>query len=102
MRRRLARLWVEEDGVLSFEWILLITLLTIGIVGGLANARDAIIDELGDIAEAAISIDQSFSLPGVPALGVPASEFEDTLPLFSDCIRATVPAGQGSVSDGMS
>ena len=48
MKKVLARVWKEEDGVLSFEWILLLTLLTIGIVSGVAAARDAIIDEFGD------------------------------------------------------
>ena len=43
----LSRMWKEEDGVLSFEWVMLVTLLTIGIVSGLTGARDAIIDELG-------------------------------------------------------
>ena len=38
------RMWNEEEGVLSFEWTLLVTLLVLGIVGGLAGARDAIID----------------------------------------------------------
>ena len=60
--KRLLAIWNEDDGVLSFEWTLLLTLLTIGVVGGLAAARDAIIDELGDVAEAAQGIDQSFSL----------------------------------------
>src|SRR5687768_12998587 len=53
MTKMLTRLAREEDGVLSFEWVLLLTLLTIGIVSGLTAARDAIIDELGDIAQAA-------------------------------------------------
>src|SRR5262245_25961605 len=60
--KRLQRIWHEDDGSLSFEWTLLVTLLTIGIVGGLAAARDAIIDELGDLAEAAQGIDQSYTL----------------------------------------
>ena len=58
----LARMWKEEDGVLSFEWVLLLTLLTIGIVGGIAAARDAIIDEMGDVAEAMLALDQSYSV----------------------------------------
>lgn len=62
---RLIQMWREEDGVLSFEWTLLLTLLTIGVVGGLAGARDAIIDELGDVAQAAQGIDQSYSLAAV-------------------------------------
>jgi Flp pilus assembly pilin Flp len=62
MKTVLARMWKEEDGVLSFEWVLLTTLLTIGIVGGIAGARDAIIDELGDVAQAMLSLDQSYTI----------------------------------------
>jgi len=56
----LVRMWKEDEGVLSFEWILLVTLLTIGIVGGIAAARDAIIDEFADVAKAMIALDQSY------------------------------------------
>jgi len=52
----------NECGVLSFEWILLITLIVIGIVGGLSAARDAIISELGDIVGAVVHIDQSYTV----------------------------------------
>ncbi len=62
MKNVLARMWKEEDGVLSFEWVLLVTLLTIGIVSGLAGARDAIIDELGDVAQAMLALDQSYTI----------------------------------------
>jgi len=62
MLRRFQRLWREEDGVLSFEWVLLVTLVVIGIVGGLAAARDAITDELGDAAEAMLSLDGSYTI----------------------------------------
>ena len=56
------RIWNEDQGVLSFEWILLITVLTIGIVGGLSAVRDGMITELGDVAEAVISMDQSYTI----------------------------------------
>ena len=56
--KKLAHIWSEDDGVLTFEWVLLLTILTIGIVGGLAAARDGIIDELGDVTEAAIALDR--------------------------------------------
>lgn len=71
MFRFLRTLWRRDAGVLSFEWILLITLLVIGIVGGLSAARDAFVDELGDVAEAVIKIDQSYDAPGY-------GSFEDT------------------------
>jgi len=58
----LQRLWRGEEGVLTFEWVLLVTLLTIGIVSGLTAARDAIIDELSDVAEAMLALDQSYTI----------------------------------------
>jgi Flp pilus assembly pilin Flp len=103
---RLHLIWTEEDGVLSFEWTLLLTLLTIGIVSGLAGARDAIIDELGDVAEAAQAINQSFFLVGVSLefdpdnMGddfiTPNMQFSETGAdqFFQDCGRATALTGQ--------
>jgi Flp pilus assembly pilin Flp len=94
----LHRMWTEDDGVLSFEWTLLLTLLAIGIVAGLAGARDAIIDELGDVAQAAQAIDQSFSLEGVsfPGFNSAGSEFTESAAdqAFEDCARTDAPVGQ--------
>jgi Flp pilus assembly pilin Flp len=100
------RMWKEEDGVLAFEWTLLVTLLTIGIVGGLAAARDAIIDELGDVAQAMLAVDQSYTVdfPLLAQVHAPTtssasdSEFIDAL-IYSDCDRAQSPIGQGPVDD---
>jgi len=58
----LQRVWRGDEGVLTFEWILLITILAIGIVGGLSAVRDAIISELGDLAVAITSLDQSYTI----------------------------------------
>ncbi|MCA9101891.1 MAG: hypothetical protein R3C10_27085 [Pirellulales bacterium] len=62
LKNRCRGLYHGQRGVLTFEWILLITLLTIGIVGGLSAVRDAMIDELGDVAEAVVSLDQSYTI----------------------------------------
>lgn len=69
--------WRKTDGVLSFEWVLLVTLVVVGIVGGLSGARDAIISELGDIAGAIIAVDQSYT-------GF-CSEYEDTPVTYTSC-----------------
>ena len=87
-------MWSDDDGVLTFEWVLLVTLLTVGIMGGIAAARDAIIDELGDVAEASIGIDQSYSMAGFPTFGIPSSEYKDEKAHFMDCDRNTSRAGQ--------
>ena len=57
----LKRIWTDQDGVLTYEWILLITLVVIGIVGGYSAVRDGVIDELGDVAGAILRVDQSFT-----------------------------------------
>jgi len=90
----LQRMWHEDEGVLSFEWIMLLTLLTIGIVGGIAAARDAIIDELGDVAEAVLNIDQSYTLFGDPNLGIPEVQFTDDGFQYQDGGRSPRLAGQ--------
>lgn len=109
MKCLLTKVWKEEDGVLTFEWVLLVTLLTIGIVSGLAAARDAIIDEMGDVAEAMLALDQTFRIDFPLSLTVhddetsgsgSDSQFTDSWQ-FVDCDRTTDPVGQGSVEDSI-
>ena len=60
MKQFVTRMWREDDGVLSFEWTVLTSLLTVGVVSGIAAVRDATIDEMGDLAQAMVSLDQSY------------------------------------------
>ena len=93
----LAAMWREDDGVLSFEWILLLTLLAIGVVGGLTGVRDAVIDELGDVAQAIVALDQSYVIDDPLAVnvhgrsnsGAANSGFVDGA-RYSDCGRRTI------------
>ena len=106
MKLVLSRMWKEEDGVLSFEWVLLVTLLTIGIVSGISAARDAIIDELGDVAQAMLALDQSYTIDfplnvdvhTVDATSASDSAFTDAL-IYTDCARTAAPAGQPAALD---
>lgn len=101
MKRIASLLWQEDDGVLSFEWTLLVTLLLFGIVGGLAAARDAVIDELGDAAQAMQALDGSYTIDfplvfvidGVGTGGASDSGFTDAI-TYTDCTRAAAPLGQ--------
>lgn len=68
MKHFLARLWREQDGVLSFEWTVLASLMTVGVVSGIASVRDAVIDEMGDLSQAMVTLDQSYYIE--PPLGV--------------------------------
>lgn len=98
-----SQMWKEEDGVISFEWTLLITLLTFGVVSGIAAARDAIIDEFGDAAQAMLSIDQSYTIafPLLVQVHAPATSsasdtsFTDAL-IYTDCGRGFLISNQTS------
>lgn len=117
MARFIGNVWREDDGVLSFEWTLLLTLLTIGIVSGLAAARDGVIDELGDVAQAMLAVDGTYLVSQPLAITVdpdgagpaPAqhmgggsdSSFTDAM-LYTDCDRDLLPAGMGPNFPGSS
>lgn len=105
MKKVLTQVWQEEDGVLTFEWVLLVTLLTIGIVSGLTAARDAIIDEMGDVAQAMLALDQSFIIDfplgitihdGNSSGASSDSEFTDSAD-YVDCDRDSSVPGQGAL-----
>ena len=88
---RLKTFWQRDDGVLTFEWILLVTLLVIGIVGGLSSVRDAILSELGDVAAAAVAVDQSYSVAADPCFNRGSFEFQDTSCNFAETERPAEP-----------
>jgi hypothetical protein len=48
-RKSLSRARRRRRGFLSIEWILALTILVIGIIGGLSAVRNAILAELQDI-----------------------------------------------------
>ena len=107
MTHHFRRLWHEDDGVLAFEWTLLLTLLTLGIVAGVAAGRDAIIDEFGDVAQAMLALDHSMTIDfplqvivhdASDVSSASDSSFTDAL-LYTDCLRTPILPGQGPVSD---
>jgi hypothetical protein len=103
----------EDDGVLSFEWVMVLTVLVIGIVSGVAAARDAIVDELGDAAQGMVALDQSYIIDFPPvayvvdaalgfgprADGGSDSGFTDAY-FAEDCTRGyNAPQGQEAEED---
>ena len=102
----LNRIWNEEDGVLSFEWILLVTLLTTGVVSGITGVHDAINSEFNDVAQAMLALDQSYTIEfplevrvhdGLSSGGSDSS-FEDAF-IYEDCERFTDGPSQPESED---
>jgi len=96
----------EDDGVLSFEWVLLTTLLVVGVIGGVVAARDAVIDELGDVAQGMLALDGSYTITYPLQLSIASnggaaeviglasdSGFTDVM-VFHDCDRAIREPGR--------
>ena len=68
------RLWVEDEGVLTLEWIMLTTLVVLGVVGGLAAVRDALVHELAGVVGATMSVDQSYEISSPIGISVGGGE----------------------------
>ncbi len=59
------QLWKDQAGaVLSAELILVATILVLGMIVGLTTVRDQVVQELGDVAIAIASMNQSYSFSG--------------------------------------
>lgn len=59
------RIWDDETGLLTFEWILMISVLVIGVIAGLAAVRDSLNAELLDLSQSIGLIDQGYRYDGL-------------------------------------
>jgi len=90
--RMLNSLWKDERGVTGAMGLLLMaTILALGAIVGLTSLRDQIVQEMGDMAVALESLDQSFD-------GGLLGSFVDTPTLLTDpadaepaCLSVQIP-----------
>ena len=62
----LSRLWQDQSGaVVSAELVIIATILVLGVIVGLTTVRDQVVQELGDLAIAVASLNQSYSFSGI-------------------------------------
>ncbi|MCS7166452.1 MAG: hypothetical protein RMI91_00735 [Gemmatales bacterium] len=65
MRHILAQLYSDDCGaLLSFEWILLATILVLAMIVGLKSVQQAVLNEFEDVANAIGSINQTYHVGG--------------------------------------
>jgi len=89
-------LWADQSGaVVSAELIIIATILVLGMIVGLTTVRDQVVQELGDLAAAVASINQSYSFSGVTGhhSSTAGSIFVD---LLDDCDGADAAAAPAS------
>jgi hypothetical protein len=65
MKHVLSNVWADDSGaLLATEWVVLATILVIGIVPGLIAVRQGTLEELLDLSNATMSLDQSYEFDG--------------------------------------
>jgi hypothetical protein len=66
-----AKLWDDDAGaMIASEYLFVVTILIIGTIVGLAAVREAINTELGEVANALLSLSQGYTISGVQGAGV--------------------------------
>ena len=60
----------DETGSLTLEWIFMLSLLVLGIAGGIASIRNAVILEAGADAGAAAGLNDSYTVTAPPTLSM--------------------------------
>jgi Flp pilus assembly pilin Flp len=86
----------EAGGLHTVEFILIGTLVSIGVIVGLAEYRNAVVQEYGDVSAALQHLDQSWTLTLVTSGGPVTYSYSDTMTysgLNADGVTVTSPAG---------
>jgi hypothetical protein len=82
-----AQLSTDDRGSIDVaSYLLMVTLLGIGVVVGLSSVRDGIVQGLGDVAMALENVNQSYSF----TVGTVTSEYVDSVP--GNNVPGTPPA----------
>jgi hypothetical protein len=74
-------LWNDQAGsVAPATYVLLVTILCIGLIPGLSSFRNALVQEMGDLAVSLETLDQSYSF----TLGTTTSQYTDPTTTLTD------------------
>jgi Flp pilus assembly pilin Flp len=66
MRNVMKKLWQDDAGwIISVEMILIFTIVSLGLIVGLTALRNALVDELTEVANAITAIEQCYSWSGL-------------------------------------
>jgi Flp pilus assembly pilin Flp len=74
------KLWNDEDGIVALEYLLVATIVGLGLIAGLVGLRQSIDAELLELGNAALAINQGYSFSAVTACiaSVQGSQATDT------------------------
>lgn len=91
------RLWRDDRGaIIAMEFLLIATILIIGLIVGLASVRDSLNTELGEIGNSLLALSQGFIISGVSGCcsATDGSQAIDTPSLLPDiiCVPPAIPS----------
>ena len=94
------RLWTDEAGfVISTELVLVATILVIGMIVGLTELRNQVVEELVDVSQAIGSLSQTYAYTGVGKSGVAYTDGSYYNDLVDFCQSGQTPYGSpGGIS----
>lgn len=69
MRKLMQQLWQDDAGIVALEYLLVATIVGLGLVVGLSNLEIALDNELTELANAITALDQSYSFVTVQGSG---------------------------------
>ena len=78
----------KKRGVITFEWILLFSLLLVGITGAVASIRDSLIIETTEVADAILHNNKSYIIS-------PSAEVRVSYAGRGDMVEYTMPSFSG-------
>jgi Flp pilus assembly pilin Flp len=61
MRNLFVKMWNDDAGIVAFEYLLVATIIGLGLVVGLSSVSFALNAELTELAQAILALDQSYS-----------------------------------------
>lgn len=70
MKSLFVKLWNDDAGIVALEYILLATIVGLGLVVGMSNLEIALDNELTELANAITALDQSYSFVTVQGRGM--------------------------------
>src|SRR5262249_19209642 len=98
MKHVLSRLWADDCGALLVtEWVMLATILVLGLIPGLVALRNSNLSEMVDVSNATLSLDQSYEFTGQEIHSVDGIRVIDGLHGTSGTLRQGT--GAGSITD---
>jgi Flp pilus assembly pilin Flp len=65
MRKLFVKMWKDDAGIVAFEYLLVATIIGLGLVAGLSAVSVALNAELTELAQAILALDQSYSFTAV-------------------------------------